>query len=359
MCEDMQPTIHILYEFREGAWGGGNQFLKALREYFRKTGVYSESPEDADMILFNSHHFFDDVFRIKKKYANKIMIHRVDGPISYVRGRDKILDEIIFQFNELFADGTVFQSNWSREKNYEIGMKKFPHKAIIMNAPDPTIFNPKDKKSFDGKNKIRLIATSWSANIRKGFDIYKFLDKHLDFNKYEMTFVGRSPINFKNIKWIKPVPSQQVANILKEHDIFVMASRNDPCSNSLIEALHCGLPAVARNDGGHPEIIGEAGEFFEDGEGVTKAIEEVAQNYRYYQARINLPTFDQVGQKYYEFAQNIYEAYLTGNYHPKVVNLFSTLKFMRVRMKIVGGKALNATQTIIKRVGNKGEKDLS
>jgi len=72
-------SIHISFPFKNGPWGGGNQFLKALREYFRKAGVYSESSKKADVILFNSHHNFDEVFNIKKKYPNKILIHRVDG----------------------------------------------------------------------------------------------------------------------------------------------------------------------------------------------------------------------------------------------------------------------------------------
>ena len=211
-------------------------------------------------------------------------------------------------------------------------MKQSKYEIIIINAPDPTIFNPEHRKAFD-ERKIKLISTSNSANWRKGFDIYKFLDEHLNFNKYEMTFVGNSPIEFKNIKWIKPVPSQEVADILKEHDIFVTASRNDPCSNSLIEALHCGLPAVARNDGGHPEIVGEAGELFEDESDVIDAIEKLAQNYRYYQAQINLPSFDVVGQRYYEFAQSIYDDYLNGNYRPKQMDLLTIAKFMNIRIK--------------------------
>ena len=335
--------IHILYKFVEGPWGGGNQFLKALRDYFRKAEVYSEGPEDADVILFNSHHNVEEVFRVKKRFPNKILIHRVDGPISYVRGKDKIIDEIIFQFNELFAAGTIFQSDWSREKNYEIGMSKSPYETIIINAPDPNIFNRGGKKAFD-KNKIKLIATSWSDNIRKGFDIYKFLDEHLDFNKYEMTFVGNSSINFKNIKWIKPVPSRELAKILKEHDIFVIASRNDPCPNSLIEALHCGLPAVARNDGGHPEIIGEAGEFFEDEGGVREAIEKVVQDYGDYQAKINLPTFEEIGHRYYNFAQSIYEDYLNGNYRPKQTSFLDTIKFV---INLLKWKTLNKVKGVI------------
>lgn len=57
--------IHILYNFKDGAWGGGNQFLKALQKYFIKGGFYTESPEDADVILFNSHHELKSVLKLK------------------------------------------------------------------------------------------------------------------------------------------------------------------------------------------------------------------------------------------------------------------------------------------------------
>ncbi len=318
----MFPTIHILYKFTVGPWGGGNQFLKALQNYFRDTGVYSEDPKNADMILFNSHHCLKEVYNIKKKYPKKILIHRIDGPIFCVRGKDELIDEIIFQANKIFADGTVFQSNWSRTKNYELGLSRNLNERVIVNAPDPKIFNREGKKPFERK-RIRLIATSWSANIRKGFDIYKFIDNNLDFDRYQMTFVGNSHIKFKNIKWIKPVPNQQVAKLLKEHDIYIIASRSDPCSNALIEALHCGLPAVARNDGGHPEIICNAGELFEDTTGVLKAIEMVSNDFLRFQEQIRLSTLNEVGKEYYNFAQSIYNEYLEGNYRSKDINFFS------------------------------------
>ena len=43
--------IHILHEFIEGAWGGGNQFLKGLRDYFIDKDVYTPHPQLADVIL--------------------------------------------------------------------------------------------------------------------------------------------------------------------------------------------------------------------------------------------------------------------------------------------------------------------
>jgi len=345
----MQLVIHIIYEFREGPWGGGNQFLKALRDYFSDIGVYSNSPEEAQVILFNSHHCLNEVFRVKKRYPNKILVHRVDGSIAYVRGRDKVIDEVIFRFNSLLADGTIFQSNWSRERNYEIGMRKSPYETIIMNAPSPRIFGPEGKKAFDGE-KIKLVATSWSGNMRRGFETYQYLDEQLDFSRYEMTFVGNSPIGFKNIRWEKPVSSREIAKILKEHDIYITASKNDPCSNSLIEALHCGLPAVARNDGGHPEIVGQAGQLFEDENEIISAIEKVAQNYEYYKAKIDQPTLDEVGQRYYEFSKTIYEDSLGGNYLPKQVNFWSTTKFMKARIEILWWRTLSRLSSLSKEV---------
>ncbi len=339
--ESKRPRIHVLHKFIEGPWGGGNQFLKALRRYFAEAGLYTESMEDAEVILFNSYpfgneHSFDLALKLKKQ--GKILIHRLDGPLYYIRGRDRVVDEVIFQFNSALSDGTVFQSKWSRDKNYELGMQKAPYETVIMNAPDPNIFNREGKRPFNDK-KIRLIATSWSKNMAKGFDIYQYLDKHLDFNRYEMTFLGNSPVEFENIIRKMPVPSVELAKILREHDIYIAASKNDPCSNSLIEALHCGLPAVARNEGGHPEIVGKAGTFFENETGVIDAIENVVQNYQHYRLRIDLPTLDKVGQKYYKFASNIYEDYLKGDYQVKPVNFLCSIKFLMMKAKILKWKA--------------------
>ncbi len=334
--------LHILYQFVEGPWGGGNQFLKVLRDYFRKAGFYAESPEEAQVILFNSHHCLDEALRAKRRYQNRIFIHRIDGPVYYIRGSDRAVDKTIFQFNRLVADGTIFQSNWSWNKNYELGIKRSPYEMIIMNASDPNIFHRKGKRQPHDRTK--LVATSWSGNIRRGFEIYQYLDDHLNFNTYEMTFVGNSPVTFRHIKSVEAVPSWDLAHILREHDIYITASRNDPCSNALIEALHCGLPAVARNDGGHPEIIGEAGTLFEDEEGIIKAIDRVAHNYAYYQAQIKLPTIDNISKRYYEFSLGIYEDALNGKYHLKRTTFFGNINF---KINVIRMKTQNKLQSIM------------
>ena len=105
----------------DGPWGGGNQFLKALKYTFEAKGYYENDPIQADAFLFNSHHNLKKVIKLKRKYPNKIFIHRVDGPMAY-RGRSgKKIDKQIFRINSLLADGTVFQSEWSRRESYKKG----------------------------------------------------------------------------------------------------------------------------------------------------------------------------------------------------------------------------------------------
>jgi len=293
--------------------------------------------------MFNSHHCLDKALELKRKHQNKVLLHRVDGPISLVRGRDKILDETIYAFNELLADGTIFISDLSKRDNYRLGMKKAGYESVILSTPDPAIFNAEGKKSL-GKGKIKLIATSWSGNIRKGFEIYKFLDEHLDFSEYEMTFVGNSPVEFKNIRRVKPLPSRELAAALKENDIYITATRYEPFGQAVVEALKCGLPAVVTPAGGYLEVAGKAVEVFTGKNDVIGAIEKVARNYDYYQQQISLPTLEEVGKKYYEFAKSIYEDYTRGKYRPKQT---SFLGLVLLRAKLFRWQALSRVRAVL------------
>lgn len=307
-----RSKIHILFKFIEGPWGGGNQFLKCLRSHFEKLGVYENDPDEADVILFNSYPFgseylFKKVFSLLRKYKKKTIIHRVDGPVYYVRGNDIDVDHALFYFNDKFSHGTIFQSNWSKDKCRELGLKTNQFGTVIMNAPDKNIFYSNNSSNTNiGNEKIKIVATSWSANIRKGFSIYKYLDDNLDFNRYQMTFIGNCPIKFSNIIHVKPLNSVLLADRLREHNLYITASKNDPCPNSLLEALHCKLPVVALNSGGHPELIGGGGVTFEGEPDVISAIEKVASNIECYQEKIDVPDISHVAEHYYSFCKQVH-----------------------------------------------------
>ena len=290
--------VNILYNFLDGPWGGGNQFLKALKNDFINKNLYEESPLKADVILINSKDNLDKARDLVVNH-NKKCIHRLDGIFKLYRGNaDYDNDLRVYYFMKKYASGAIYQSKWSQEKHKINGANQLNKESVIYNAVNPLIFN---KNTNIIKNKIKLITTSWSSNPRKGFHFLKYLDEHLDFNKFEYTFIGNSPISFKNIKMINPLDSRGISENLKLHNIFITGTENDTCSNSLIEALSCGLPVIALNSGGSPELIGKGGKIFNNNEELINCINDVSNNLSYYKSNINAFNINDVSNQYYNF----------------------------------------------------------
>jgi glycosyltransferase involved in cell wall biosynthesis len=313
-------NIHIIFHFQDGPYGGGNQFLKALRKIFRETGCYAENPEEANLFLFNSFQDIRPVLRMKYEFPDIPFVHRVDGPISLYRDSSTAsLDQLIFSLNEKLADATIFQSHFSLIQNRRLGMRKSQLETIISNAPDHDVFFKKNIPVETIHHKTRLISTSWSSNAMKGFDIYQYIDEHLDFSRYEYVFVGNTPIPFKNITVVPPQPSEKIAEMLRASDIYITASKKDPCSNSLIEALSCGLPAVALNDGGHPELIKTGGELFNTPAEAIEKIEMIVENYTSYIKEIPIFSITEKSKEYVDFLQAVLNKKRNGSLIPKSI----------------------------------------
>jgi len=296
--------IFILFDFKDGPYGGGNQFLKSLSEEFKKRNLITNEIEQSDIVLFNSNpdtllKYGTQLAYYKLKFPGKVFVNRLDGPIFLIRGNDKKYDKLFYILSHKLFDGTVFQSNWSKIKSQELGFSSSCHTTILQNAPDSRFFNGTENNACG--DKIRVVITSWSSNTNKGFEVYKWLDENLDFSKIALTFIGNSPYKFVNIRMCKPLATKELSKELQNYHIFLTASKNDPCSNSLIEALHLGLPAIALNDGGHPEIIGSAGETFCSKDEIPGLIHQIFNNIEKYRSNINLPSIKDVSNGYLNF----------------------------------------------------------
>ncbi|MFH1634449.1 MAG: glycosyltransferase family 1 protein, partial [Chloroflexota bacterium] len=80
---------------------------------------------------------------------------------------------------------------------------------------------------------------------------------------------------------------------------------NDPCSNALIEALACGLPALYLNDGGHPELVGFGGLPFDNTNEVLPQLDVLVENYEMYQNLIVVSSIDDVTKDYLTLFEHI------------------------------------------------------
>jgi glycosyltransferase involved in cell wall biosynthesis len=267
-----RSDVAVFHEFHEPPYGGGNQFLLALVGEWRARGLDVEVNRVSGRTpacLYNSFNF--DFARLQRFAGDGVrMVHRVDGPIAAYRGFDDGTDERIVEINRL-ADATVLQSRYSLEKHEALGLE-LRNPVVIPNSVDPSIFHPLASFEPLGERPLRVVTSSWSENPRKGADVLTWLDANLDFESAHVTFVGQTRERFDNIRIVQPLPSRGVADVLRAHDVYLAPSVDDPCSNALLEALACGLPAAFRRSGGHPELVGDAGIGFDTPEEVPAAL---------------------------------------------------------------------------------------
>ena len=305
------PVVSFWNVFYPPPYGGANQFLRALGAALAERGltVVENRVHGADVHILQGYGF--DVARFRRHFRRLPLrvIHRLDGPVHLYRGFDRDKDELVFELNRECATATVVQSAWSLERTVEMGYQPV-NPVLIPNAPDPRLFHRNGRAPFSRERRLRLISTAWSDNPRKGGDIYRYLDAHIDRARFEYTFVGRTQEAFRNIRFVPPVATEELAGYLRAHDVYVMASRVECCSNALGEALACGLPALYSDSSSNPEQVGFGGVGFRDEHDVLDALDRLARDYETYAALVAPIKMAEVADRYSGLIQQV----LTGDW---------------------------------------------
>jgi glycosyltransferase involved in cell wall biosynthesis len=296
-----RADLALFHELAPPPAGGGHQFLRALTGELERRGVAIEpnriSP-GTPACLFNSFNF--DFARLRR-FAGRgaRMVHRVDGPVGAYRGFDDGTDARIADVNAALATATILQSEFSLAKHRELGLA-LRGPVVIPNAVDPAIFHPPaGREPLEGR-RVRLVASSWSDNPRKGTETLAWLDRNLDPGRYEITFAGRPPARFERIRVVGPLDSNALAELLRTQDVYLAPSHDDPCSNALLEALACGLPAVYRESGGHPELVGEGGLPFRADDELGDVLDRLGAELDRRREAIETPSLSWVADRYLE-----------------------------------------------------------
>jgi glycosyltransferase involved in cell wall biosynthesis len=293
--------LALFHEFAPPPTGGGHQFLRALvaeLERRKLTVELNEISPGTTACLVNSFNF--DFRRLRRFARDDVrFVHRVDGPIGTYRGFDDGTDARIAELNANLADATIVQSRFSLDAHRALGIELVePH--LISNTVDPAVFHaPAEREPLAGR-RVRVVASSWSDNPNKGVDVLRWLDRNLDVERYELTFAGRADEVFERTRVLGPISTEPLAAELRRSDVYLAPSRNDPCSNALLEALASGLPAVFRASGGHPELVGEAGVAFDEPEEVADALDRLVAELHERRAAIRITPIGEVADRYLE-----------------------------------------------------------
>jgi glycosyltransferase involved in cell wall biosynthesis len=78
------------------------------------------------------------------------------------------------------------------------------------------------------------------------------------------------------VSFVAPVPPDRLPALYRQLDVLVLPSRTTPLwkeqfGRVLVEAMACGLPVVGSDSGAIPEVIGDAGLTFPEGDAVALA----------------------------------------------------------------------------------------
>ena len=269
-------NVQLLYEVQGSPWGGVNSFFRNLKKYAKddKRIHLVNYPNNADIILTAGNYIgpgkrlslarlwwlskrrdlsWPFPFPYLKTRQRGKLVFRLDGLREVYTGLRNPSDSRLIR-NLRFADGIVFQSNFSKDIFQKRGAIAPRQHSIITNGADENIFFPKNlcKSPIDGE--LVLISSSWSTNGLKGFkEIARISEEDV-----RVRHIGRWPdgIPSRNVARLGVMGPHEMATALQQGDFFFFPSRNEACSNVLYEALACALPPIYLESGGNSQICG-------------------------------------------------------------------------------------------------------
>lgn len=293
--------IYFNRRLRRSPWGGGAHFHSAMVDHLTSKGhTVSERLErgiDAIFMLDPRHEEggcdLEHILSFKQRNPSVKLLHRVNecDKRKGTHGLDELLAKGMFA-----ADRVVFISGWLSSYFRSCAFIRsddlsFSH-DVIYNGCNTDWFYPAKYERDLTKHKIKLVTHHWSDNWNKGFDYYQWLDGFVrDDSRFEFTYIGRynTGISTTNTRIVSPLYGKALGDELRRHDIYVTASRFEPCGMHHIEGAACGLPVLYHEDGGGiVEGCEKHGEAFSSKTGSFEhALDKVVQNYDDYVSRID------------------------------------------------------------------------
>lgn len=251
--------ICLGYEIRNGPWGGGNLFLRSIKNHFEKKGaVCVNSLKDTpDIIMIINPRSgtlsLRDIRHYKRKHPKAIVIHRINETDKAKNSR--IIDRLRIKANKV-SDMVVFVSAWVRDYYIKQGFDTRLSNIVINNGAEESIYNPTGYSRWNPREPLKLVTHHWSDNRMKGTDIYEYFDELLSDpwmrQRFEFTYIGKLPAGsiLKNSKYVPPLHGEALARELKNHHVYLTAARWEACPMHPLEGAACGLPVLYIDEGG-------------------------------------------------------------------------------------------------------------
>lgn len=252
----------LLPNYDEKATGGGWSFIANFKKAM--SDFITPNYDDADIFFLPSASMVDRATVEQAKHDGKKIVLRCDNIIRNSRNRNTGMTRMK-DFAD-WADLVIFQSKFAEELLNPYLLSE--NTKVILNSTDESIFNLDNRVYSENP---RYLYAKHSSDETKNWEMARVAFQEIFLNDQESVFniVGRFDIaeeyNFdfyNNEKYIYMGYAQDATEMAKAYndsDFFIYTYFNDACSNTLIEALMCGLdiydPWGMAGTGGTPEIL--------------------------------------------------------------------------------------------------------
>jgi len=278
--------IAINKKIVKGPWGGGNQILRMLVNYFQSNDIditYSLS-EDVDVILMMDVRDGSCCFPISSIRNHKAkVVHRINDTGAH-RENDQKRTKLILEANSI-ADETIFISEWVKGFYEKNGFSK--KSFVIDNAANRDLFKPSSRIRKEVE-PLSIVTHHWSDNPSKGYDIYKSIDNFCKENSKlaNFKFIGRECCHkhfSSSCDKIRAKPYKEIPKYLNNTDLYISASLFEAGGCHIVEGMACGLIPIVRKGGGGTEDYSEGfGFVFNDVNEIFNIIHSLHKDYSLY-----------------------------------------------------------------------------
>ncbi len=171
------------------------------------------------------------------------------------------------------ADYVFYQSKFCQYAADLFLGKRNGESEILYNAVDTELFRPNKISSLKNKDPFTFLITGqinkhlfyriestirgMAIAISEGLNAKLIIAGGLDDHTIKRSSALAEELKISNnVTFFGAYSQNEAPSIYNSANAYVMTKHNDPCPNTVIEALSCGLPVLYSSSGGVPELVG-------------------------------------------------------------------------------------------------------
>ena len=238
-------------------------------------------------------HFWRSAFKIvpvAQKYNKKLIVATGEDVINI----NKYIDARETEELKKSVSGVICVSTKNKEESIKLGLTTGENCIVLPNSTDQTLFHPQNqiecRKLLGFPENSFIVAFCGRFNKRKGANRVSDAIKRLNDKDIKVVFIGRDvenqhlEIDCPGILFKGQLPHEQIPVYLGAADVYVLPTMAEGCSNSIVEALSCGLPVISSKLPFNYDILSDKNSIMVDPmdvEAISKAIRNIKEDVSY------------------------------------------------------------------------------